>query len=74
MIFGKMLFIRKSCGVFDIRIKARYNALLNSSMPMIIPKLKEKIITNNEAIVLTIIIANMEMGSPKMIARFLMFL
>lgn len=41
---------------------------------MIIPKLKEKIMTNNEAMIETIIRANMEMGSEKIIARFLMFL
>ncbi|WP_417359686.1 hypothetical protein [Galbibacter sp.] len=41
---------------------------------MIIPKLKEKIMTNNEAMIETIIRANREMGSEKIIARFLMFL
>lgn len=41
---------------------------------MITPKLKEKIMTNNEAMIQTINTANREMGSPKMIARFLIFL
>jgi hypothetical protein len=42
--------------------------------PMIIPKLKEKIMTKSEATIEIIIKANREMGSPKMTARFLMFL
>tara|TARA_R110002124_G_scaffold78219_1_gene208976 strand:+ start:10142 stop:10273 length:132 start_codon:yes stop_codon:yes gene_type:complete len=43
-------------------------------MPIIIPKLKEKIMTKRDARMETIINANREMGSPKMAARFLMFL
>ncbi|WP_262711330.1 hypothetical protein [Mariniflexile fucanivorans] len=41
---------------------------------MITPKLKEKMMTNNDARIETIIKANREMGNPKMTARFLMFL
>lgn len=41
---------------------------------MIIPKLNENMMTNSEARMETIIRANRDMGSPKMIARFLMFL
>ncbi|SRX76302.1 hypothetical protein AEQU3_03302 [Aequorivita antarctica] len=41
---------------------------------MIIPKLKEKMITKSDAIIEIIITANREMGSPNMTARFLMFL
>jgi len=43
-------------------------------MQIIIPKLKEKIIINSDARTETIIKANREIGSPKMTARFLMFL
>jgi hypothetical protein len=43
-------------------------------MPIIIPKLKEKMMINSEARIDTIINANREIGSPKMTARFLMFL
>ncbi|WP_261376907.1 hypothetical protein [Gillisia sp. Hel_I_86] len=43
-------------------------------MPIIIAKLKEKIMTNSEATMQIIITANREMGSPKMTACFLMFL
>ncbi|WP_298554629.1 hypothetical protein [uncultured Algibacter sp.] len=44
------------------------------SMPIIITKLKEKMMINNDARIETIIKANREMGSPKITARFLMFL
>jgi hypothetical protein len=57
-----------------ILVKATYKAALNMSMPMIITKLKEKMMINNEAKTDTIINANSEMGNPKMTARFLMFL
>jgi hypothetical protein len=57
-----------------MRVKATYNAALKMSMPMIIPKLKEKMMINSEAKMETIINANREMGNPKMTARFLMFL
>jgi hypothetical protein len=43
-------------------------------MPIIIAKLKEKIMTKRDARIETIIKANREMGKPKMTARFLMFL
>jgi hypothetical protein len=43
-------------------------------MPIIIPKLKEKMMINSDARMETIIKANREIGSPKMTARFLMFL
>jgi hypothetical protein len=51
-----------------------YRPIFNTITPMIIPKLKEKIMTNNEATTEIIIRANREMGSPKMTALFLMFL
>ena len=41
---------------------------------MMIPKLNEKMMMNSEARMETIIIAKRDMGSPKMTARFLMFL
>tara|TARA_R100000789_G_C2888257_1_gene116649 strand:- start:169 stop:294 length:126 start_codon:yes stop_codon:yes gene_type:complete len=41
---------------------------------MIIPKLKEKMMTRSEATMETIIIANRDKGNPKMIAVFLIFL
>jgi hypothetical protein len=41
---------------------------------MIIPKLKEKMIANNEAIMAIIIRANNDTGNPKIIALFRMFL
>lgn len=51
-----------------------YKAVLKISMPIINPKLKEKMIINNDAKTETIIKANREIGNPKMTARFLMFL
>ena len=41
---------------------------------MIIPKLNEKMMTNSETRIETIIRANREMGNPKITARFLIFL
>jgi hypothetical protein len=43
-------------------------------MPIIITKLKEKMMISSEANMETIISANREIGSPKMTALFLMFL
>jgi hypothetical protein len=43
-------------------------------MPIIIIKLKEKIMINSDARMETISKANREMGNPKITARFLMFL
>ena len=57
-----------------MRVMATYKAALKMSMPMIIPKLKEKMMINNDARMETIIKANSEMGNPNMTARFLMFL
>ena len=57
-----------------MRVKATYKAALKMSMPIIITKLKEKMMINNDAKIETIINANREMGSPKITARFLMFL
>ncbi|CAH8283403.1 conserved hypothetical protein [Mariniflexile fucanivorans] len=57
-----------------IRVKTTYKVALKISIPMITPKLKEKMMTNNDARIETIIKANREMGNPKMTARFLMFL
>ena len=74
MIFGKAFAIWKSCGLLVIRVKAIYKAELSSNTPMIIPKLNEKMMTSSEARMETIIMANKDMGSPKMTARFLMFL
>lgn len=74
MIFGKAFAIWKSCGLFVIRVKAIYRTELRTNTPMMIPKLNEKMMTNSEARMEIIIIANKDMGSPKMTARFLMFL
>ncbi|WP_157136703.1 hypothetical protein [Galbibacter orientalis] len=74
MILGNAFAIWKSCGLPVIRVKAIYKAELKSNTPMIIPKLNEKMMTNSEARMETIIIAKRDMGSPKMTARFLMFL
>jgi hypothetical protein len=57
-----------------MRVKATYKAALKISMLIIITKLKEKMMINNEARMETIIMANREMGNPKMTACFLMFL
>tara|TARA_R110002050_G_scaffold71771_4_gene154358 strand:+ start:3191 stop:3364 length:174 start_codon:yes stop_codon:yes gene_type:complete len=57
-----------------MRVRATYKAALKISMPMIIPKLKEKMMINNDAKTETIINANREIGNPKMTARFLIFL
>tara|TARA_R110000764_G_scaffold81207_2_gene160918 strand:- start:3856 stop:4089 length:234 start_codon:yes stop_codon:yes gene_type:complete len=74
IIFGKALAIWNSCGLWVILVKATYREALNTNTPIIIPKLKEKMMMSNEAKMETIIKANREMGSPKMTARFLMFL
>jgi hypothetical protein len=57
-----------------MRVKATYKAALKMRIPIINPKLKEKMMINNEARIETIIKANREMGNPKMTARFLIFL
>jgi hypothetical protein len=57
-----------------MRVKATYKAALKIRMPIIITKLKEKMMINNDARIETIISTNREMGSPKITARFLMFL
>ena len=57
-----------------MRVKATYKAALKIRMLIIIAKLKEKMMINNDARIETIIKANREMGNPKMTARFLMFL
>ena len=57
-----------------MRVKATYKAALKIRMLIIITKLKEKMMINNDARIETIIKANREMGNPKMTARFLMFL
>ncbi len=57
-----------------MRVKATYKAALKIRMLIIITKLKEKMMINNDARIETIIKANREIGNPKMTARFLMFL
>ncbi|MBO6590027.1 MAG: hypothetical protein JJ935_12050 [Muricauda sp.] len=47
---------------------------MKTNTPIIIPKLKEKMMMSNEAKTETIIKANREIGSPNMTALFLMFL
>jgi hypothetical protein len=74
MICGNAFAIWKSCGLCAIRVKATYREALNTNTPIIIPKLKEKMMMSNEAKIETIIKANREMGNPKMTALFLMFL
>jgi hypothetical protein len=74
MICGNAFANWKSCGLLAILVSATYREALSTSTPMIIPKLKEKMMMSNEAKMETIIKANREMGSPKMTARFLMFL
>ncbi|WP_040879650.1 MULTISPECIES: hypothetical protein [Flavobacteriaceae] len=74
MIFGKAFAIWKICGLLVIRVRAIYRTELISNTPMIIPKLNEKMMMSSEARMETIIIAKRDMGSPKMTARFLMFL
>lgn len=74
MICGNAFAIWNSCGLWAIRVSATYKEALNTSTPIIIPKLKEKMMMSNEAKMETIIKANREMGSPKMTALFLMFL
>ena len=66
--------IWKSCGLFAIRVKAINRVELKTKTPIMIPKLNEKMMTKSEAIMEIIINANSEMGSPKMTARFLIFL
>ena len=51
-----------------------YNAAFKNIAPITVGKLNEKMITSKEARMETIIKANREMGNPKMIARFLIFL
>lgn len=74
MIFGKLLASSKTCELFVIQSKATYKAALKTNTPMIIPKLKEKMMINSEAIMETIINANSVKDNPKITARFLMFL
>ncbi|MFD2833327.1 hypothetical protein [Gramella sp. AN32] len=74
MILGKAFAIRNSCGLWVILVNATYSAALKTRIPIIIPKLKEKITVSNDANMETIIKANREMGKPKMTALFLMFL
>jgi hypothetical protein len=57
MIFGNALAIWNSCGLWVILVKATYREALNTNTPMIIPKLKEKIITKSEATTEIIIMA-----------------
>ncbi|WP_168194564.1 hypothetical protein [Antarcticibacterium arcticum] len=47
---------------------------MKNEAPMMIQKLKEKMMTSKEATTQIIIRAKEEMGSPKMTAFFLMFL
>lgn len=61
-------------GLFTDLIKAMYKAELKTNTPQIIPKPKEKMMTSNDAITETMIIANRDKGNPKMIAVFLIFL
>ncbi|WP_162533673.1 hypothetical protein [Dokdonia sp. Dokd-P16] len=56
------------------RPRAIYNAAFKNIAPITVGKLNEKMITSKEARMETIIKANREMGNPKMIARFLIFL
>jgi len=74
IIFGKALAIWNSCGLWVILVKATYREALKTNTPIIIPKLKEKMMMSNEAKTETIIKANREIGSPNMTALFLMFL
>jgi hypothetical protein len=74
MICGKAFAIWKSCGLLVIRVKAIYRTELRTNTPMMIPKLNEKMMTNSETRMETIIRANRDMGSPKITALFLMFL
>tara|TARA_Y100000815_G_scaffold266188_1_gene284098 strand:- start:1843 stop:2067 length:225 start_codon:yes stop_codon:yes gene_type:complete len=74
MIFGKALAIWNSCGLLAIWVRAIYRTTLRTNTPMIIPKLNEKMMTNSETRIETIIRANREMGNPKITARFLIFL
>jgi hypothetical protein len=48
--------------------------VLKINTPIMIPKLKEKMMIKREATIEIIIKANNETGSPKMTALFLMFL
>jgi hypothetical protein len=74
MIFGKAFAIWNSCGLLAIRVKAIKSIELTISMPIMIPKLNENMMTKSEATMEIIINANSEIGSPKMTALFLMFL
>ena len=74
MICGKAFAIWNSCGLCAILVNATYKEALNINTPIIIPKLKEKMMMSNDTKMETIIKANREMGSPKMTARFRMFL
>lgn len=66
--------IGKSCGVPDNLRSTKYITLLEIKAPMMIQKLKEKIITSKDPIMLMIIRAKEATGNPKMTAPFLMFL
>ena len=55
-------------------VKPIYSIALNRITQMIIPKPKENMMINRDAITAIIIRANSEIGKPKIIARFRMFL
>jgi hypothetical protein len=74
MICGKAFAIWNSCGLWVILVSATYREALKTNTPIIIPKLKEKMMMSSDAKMETIFKANREIGSPKMTARFLMFL
>jgi len=55
-------------------VKLIYSPELKTIAPIIIEKLKEKMMTSSDAIIEIIIIAKSEIDRPNTTARFLMFL
>lgn len=73
MILGNTLQSVIGCGLFVILIKATYRAILNNDTPMIMARLKEKIMTIKEPTTHIICRAKKEMDRPNIMACFLMF-
>ena len=74
IILGKGWVSCKSCGRWTIPMSTIYKPQLKMITPTIIPRPKEKIMTNKDAIIDTIKRVNNDTGSPNIIARFLIFL
>jgi hypothetical protein len=74
MVCGNTFLKCNRDGFFVKWVNEIYNMPLKRKTTIMTEKLKEKMINNNDPIIAVIMSANNEMGSPIIIARFLMFL